>query len=78
MSAYEELVERVVRTAGSHYEADADIGRAILAEVLRTLETMTPEMEREWGAAGGKAHINGSGASRDWLAMLRASPLSPK
>ena len=64
MSAYEELVER----------CDALMPRstrAILAEVLRTLETVTPEM---WNAFHDEPYES---AEAKMLAILRASPLTP-
>ena len=47
---------------------------AALVEVLRTLETVTPEMT----TAGYSAKVRGVWADSDtWLAMLHASPLEP-
>lgn len=67
MSAYEELVERCRIHPTDCTEADM---RAVLAEVLRTLETVTPEM---WDALPPRA----LDFDEAYLAMLRASPLAP-
>lgn len=77
MSGYRELRERVadilyVKPAGRYTEC-AD---TILAEVLRTLETVTPEME-ESGLRQSYGLNTIEALAKDWLAMLRASPLSP-
>ena len=79
MSAYEELVDRCldIGTPETTWEEDVT---AILAEVLRTLKTVTPEMsdrgltelndwDRSCGMSGGQDEI--------YLAMLHASPLEP-
>lgn len=78
MSAYEELIERCEKIVTEGYDTGAfdSLGydaatRAILAEVLRTLEIVTPEMAR----AHGEAEPN---SRAEWLAALRASPLVPK
>jgi hypothetical protein len=69
MSAYEELVERCEDAAmTSEYD---DIMPVVLAEVLRTLETVTPEME------SALENAIGSGAVRDWLTALALCPLNP-
>lgn len=66
MSAYEELVERCMVI-----DAKAPI-TAILAEVLRTLGTVTPEMDKEGLVLGDQRdHL------AIWHAMLRASPITP-
>jgi hypothetical protein len=57
-------------------EAELDNARAILAEVERTLETVTPEMIDAWETTpdfGGKIPVY----EREWLNMLHASPLFP-
>lgn len=71
MSDYEELVERCAHKV-THHHADTSEGfaRLVLAEVLRTLETMTPEM---WDALPPRA----LDFDEAYLAMLRASPLAP-
>jgi hypothetical protein len=81
-SAYDGLVERcheaflVAWGSGGKrdttYKAEL---RAVLAEVLRTLETVTPEMHTAWHETpcGG---TSGFGVlAEGWRAMLRASPL---
>jgi hypothetical protein len=79
MSAYEELVERCVRATWdakdarpARFSAAArrHDTRVILAEVLRTLETVTPEM---WDALPPRA----LDFDEAYLAMLRASPITP-
>lgn len=54
---------------------------AMIAEVLRTLETVTPEMVAAWVDERITEEIafptSEEYASASWLAMLRASPLSP-
>lgn len=77
MSAYEELVERCARAICNDEprlpwnEASAEdcrkASRAVLAEVLRTLETVTPEMEREM-----EPPMN----VQDWRVVLHASPIT--
>lgn len=89
MSAYEELVERCGRaimvrelrphTAWSVIDdkwrepARAEkyklLARDVLAEVLRTLSTVTPEVPEPSTEAIDMGDL--------WLAMLRASPLTP-
>jgi hypothetical protein len=64
MSAYEELVAECCA-----YGDESDV-RAILAEVLRTLKTVTPEM---WSDVG-----EDLGAEGNWLAMLHKSLLEPR
>ena len=69
MSAYEELLKRCAEAmwTDSQYNGVA----AVLAEVLRTLETVTPEMVQAWN------DDEESTAHSDWLSMLHASPLEP-
>lgn len=77
MSAYEELVERIypiiVNAYGRISATDAAVD--ILAEVLRTLEMVTPEMR---DARREVLSTDGFDIHRvQWLAMLRASALNP-
>ena len=74
MSAYDDLHDRCM-TEITGEDSLIDGVHAVLAEVLRTLETVTPEMFRAWGRAA--TLRTGDGATRDWLAMLHASPLAP-
>lgn len=80
MSAYEELVGRCVNAqpflGQPGYDPADDNMRAVLAEVLRTLETVTPEMADAFMKSPIEASKSPYG-SRYWLAMLRASPLTP-
>lgn len=80
MSAYEELVERcvVIRVRGA--EADKTVGQIteeMLAEILRTLEEVTPEMldathaVADWGPAPRRL-------ADQYFAMLHASALQPR
>lgn len=74
MSAYEELIVRCAHAAVTKGGGGADRGwigvtEAILAEVLRTLEVVTPEMFEAYCAEGC--------FPQSWVATLRASPLQP-
>lgn len=74
MSAYEELVERVARAGRPKAILDVgdhcrDLARAQIAEVFRTLETVTPEMAFEG--------LGETSCNHMFRAMLRASPLAP-
>jgi hypothetical protein len=71
MSAYEELVERILSN-GKLYASRREYVEDILAEVRRTLETVTAEMSE----AGDCAFENGY-VREVYSAMLRASPLEP-
>jgi len=65
MSAYETLVKRVAETIwDNRHDSWNGQSRAVLAEVYRTLENVTPD---GWQASAPRS---------DWLAMLRASPLA--
>lgn len=80
MSGYEELVERCGKAAHSinwRTCETADIMRLVLAEVFRTLETVTPEMEHAWHNQPVGRLSRKATAQNDWLAMLRTSPLAP-
>ena len=69
MSQYEELRERCCQVIiGRVPERVVD---DILAEVFRTLETVTPEMLAPF------AKVTKKMPRPTWLAMLRASPLAP-
>jgi hypothetical protein len=73
MNAYEELLTRVAKTiSGSGVTSPRSLTRAeqVLAEVLRTLEVVTPEMGDAWNTCDGRA-------ADHYLAMLRASPITP-
>ena len=79
-SAYDELVERCVRAAIHEGGGGSDRGwigvtEAILAEVARTLENVTSEMDDAWDLPGWE--IDETAVARTFLAMLRASPLFP-
>ena len=90
MSAYGQLVERCARELFLDRYPDSSWtrlhdmskndycghARAILAEVLRTLEAVTPEME-EAGLSTSYGLNTVEALSKDWTAMLRASPLAP-
>ncbi len=70
MSAYDELVDRCVSLCrdemiGEDYLTDGI--RGALAEVLRTLETLTPEMDEAWNF--------GDDAVEGYFHILHASPL---
>lgn len=89
MSAYKELVERCAEASKyvQPYSGKHARIRAVLAEVFRTLETVTPEMVDAWMDAAfhdepmdglSAKDTNTHGARADWLAMLRASPLAPR
>ena len=73
MTAYEELVDRCYDAFYEAYMATDPLNgmRKALAEVLRTLETVTPAMLKAW------EDDEESTAHSDWLCMLHASPLSP-
>lgn len=85
MSRYEELVERCnsAITDRNNYSREAAL-RAILAEVLRTLETVTPEMQGaadnadvlSWSSEEGEG-LDSMDLEAAWLAILHASPLMP-
>ena len=69
MSGHEELLERIAPFVWDYSHGHA---RALLAEVLRTLENPTDEMLRaSW------PRTKGSLARDAWDAMLHASPLTP-
>jgi hypothetical protein len=86
MSAYEKLVERCARTSFSadypFYKWSAcsfqltrpykERARIIIAEVMRELENVTPEMFA--AVIPGRSE---RAAKSVWVGMLRASPLSP-
>jgi len=87
VNAYEELVERAGRELAKVWTSDnknADLkqaailftpsARAVLAEVLRTLETVTDEMLLERPAWNGDVY--GEQAKETFIAMLRASPIA--
>ena len=69
MSGHEELLERIAPFVWDYSHGHA---RALLAEVRRTLEAVTPEMSE----AGDCAFENGY-VHEVYSAMLRASPLTP-
>ena len=72
MSAYEQLVDRCCALRSKHIEKSTEqVIQIIIAEVLRTLATVTPEMEAAVTSG------NPEDAEDLWLALLRASPLSP-
>ena len=72
MTAHDELVERCVDQVCLRWDEDMRPQlRGVLAEVLRTLETATPEIiPPHWMIAGDLDKV--------WSLMLRASPLAPK
>ena len=85
MSAYEDLRKRIADYLTGQFIMD-DISRVpadeclreadyILAEVYRTLENVTPEMDDAWDLPGRK--IDETCIANTFLAMLRASPLAP-
>lgn len=70
MSAYEELRDRCEGIVWTSYELSVEATvQMVLAEVFRTLETMTPVSLGYLDTAG---EMN-----ETWLALLRASPLAP-
>lgn len=79
MSPYDELRERCNRVALNAvcgrkslpvaFVRDCEV-KAILAEVFRTLETVTPEMRAAWFGSADAATVM-------WHSMLHASPLAP-
>ena len=75
---YEALVERVaIVIAENRANLDKgfqDCARAILAEVHRTISTVTERMELAWSDGGGGYNTD---AKNDWSAMLAASPITP-
>lgn len=75
--SYDALVERCSKGGSIQYPHI----EYVLAEVLRTLETVTPEMVAAWVDERTTEEIafptSEEYASASWLAMLRASPLSP-
>jgi hypothetical protein len=82
MSAYEELVERCRKAANTRTDLSSRTVKSVLAEVMRTLENVTPEMGTAVLATYGKpdkstAKLMREHLARDWIAMLRASPISP-
>ena len=80
MTAYDELVERCIMHPTDCTEAEM---RLVLAEVFRTLHTVTPEMKKARGinVMGSEDTVDGYldywDAEGVWLAMLRAAPLVP-
>jgi hypothetical protein len=74
-SAYDELVERcqlAAKIASHGYsQPSSEAVEAILAEIARTLENVTPEMRAAWMYADGEQCVG------EWLAMLTPSPLFP-
>ena len=73
MTVYEELVERCAAVLFDHYESDVPTTvRAILAEVSRTLEDVTPEMY----ATASDHMISAHDAYAAWQSMRLASPLT--
>lgn len=73
MTAYEELVVKVAKTiSGSGVTSPRSLSRAELAlsDVLLTLESVTPKM---WDSLPRRV----LDYDEAYLAMLRASPLSP-
>ena len=94
MSAYDELVERCAKLEIANHkekcpwseEAEVttywrDSARLVLAEVRRTLETVTPEMVEAWVDEPTPDQIafptSREYAEGSWLAMLHVSPLEP-
>ena len=71
MSRYEELRERCWTAA--KLLGPTEFIEAVMAEVFRTLETVTPEMY----AAAFEAMVPNHDAYAAWGSMLRASPLAP-
>jgi hypothetical protein len=92
MSAYDELVERcataydnvlwgVFEGTTSAREMQLAASRAFLAEVRRTLETVTPEMVAGYWGEFDKCEPKVTArrlATNAWIDMLRASPLNPE
>jgi hypothetical protein len=79
LPSYEALLERCTglcrdEMLGEDYLEDGI--RAVLAEVLRTLETVTPEMGQAYLLAPRQGSHEYYGSTY-WLAMLRASSLTP-
>lgn len=90
MSAHEELIEKVTDLingyeftgVGSDIVA-REVAAIVLAEVLRRLEMVTPEMEAsaenadvlQWSLEPGEG-LDGTDWQAAWTAMLRASPLN--
>jgi hypothetical protein len=70
MSKYSEYMKLTVRCHSATRSASYKDVERILAEVLRTLQTVTPEMENDVG-------LQPIAARAVWLAMLHASPLEP-
>ena len=68
MSAYEELRERC-HSLSLNEAWSMRVVEVILAEVFRTLKTVTPEMDD-----AAKFH---NSQHENWLAILHASPLVP-
>jgi len=79
MNAYEDLVERCHKAAKAvtPYSGSQARTRAVLAEVLRTLETVTPEMAAAAEHQVDSLRCDEQVESECYLAMLRASALSP-
>jgi hypothetical protein len=82
MSEYEELRQRIADYLTQRFIYDpAEVPRDechaeaenVLAEVYRTLETVTPRMLLERDAWGGD--VKGEKTAALWTDMLRASPL---
>lgn len=71
MSAHDELVERCNDIAIQYDGNPSTVSAFILSEVLRTLQTVTPEMR-----ADGQAAYD-SGPLTVYRTMLAASPLTP-
>jgi hypothetical protein len=87
MGEYENLVDRlaqeITRQGRAGMTHRADRARAVLALILRTLETVTPEMIE--AAAIEVERVNAEGHGDDWrltataaiTGALHTSPLSP-
>jgi hypothetical protein len=76
VNAYDELVERCAEIIPLSDEPATIVARAVLAEVLRTLETVTPDME-EAGLRTSYGLNTVEALAKDWSAMLCASPVTP-
>lgn len=81
MTERDELFERckAAATGRFNYSLDASI-ESVLAEVFRTLETVTPEMVRAWDNPTDEPSdfpTSFECAQSIWTDMLRASPLAP-
>lgn len=75
MNPYEELHKRCYEALwrdGKYSGVDA-----VMAEVFRTLETVTPEMVDAVVPGSVRRRTIEERAKEDWIAMLRVSPLAP-